>query len=150
MFRLRLFGLALILTTLIGLEWNVAASAALLTCNKTAQPVRIAYAWDQGANGAYAAIVTWGWWNIAPGACESWEKFDGTEFKRDGYSYQFYATSSAGEWSGPRQLCVKLGQDFMEARFHNTERECSSGVLRGFRPMALEVKDGVLNLLPPR
>jgi len=101
---------------------------------------------DQGPGFALASVITWGWWYIAPGECQNWNKFDGTEFKRDGYSYLFYAYSATGNWSGDCQLCVKPGQDFTEARFHNTERECSGGALRGFRPLPIEARDGTLNL----
>jgi uncharacterized membrane protein len=125
----------------------VTAEASLVTCNKTQAPLSIAYAYVQPHTFDLSAIITYGWWNIDPGQCSTWDGFDGSQEATGQATYYFYAHSSAGEWAGDLQLCVDTAKDFMNARFYSTMRECSgTGALRGFRPVGFKTKDATMNL----
>lgn len=141
--------LLLLLVSLNGLSLlhPTPATAALLTCNKTQAPMSIAYAYVQPHTTSLSTIITWGWWNVDPGQCSTWDNFDGTKELSGETTYYFYAHSAAGEWAGDLQLCVDTAKDFTNIRLYDNLHDCSgTGALRGFRPVGFKTKDATMNL----
>ena len=130
----------------LGLMHPNTSLAALKVCNKIDKPLSVAFAWKQAPTNSLATTISWGWWSVQPGACITWDGFDGSQEAAGQATYYYYAHSEAGEWSGGLQLCVHPHEDFQEARLIANEHDCSNGELRGFKPLGLKTKDATLEL----